>query len=711
MSGQRPRSVVAALIATFAFAGLAVQSAAAATPAPVEGASASSLPADGQGDDNFNLLASACGTVSCVSVGDYEFFNRSGGPPYSQDHALIVPSTNGVAAAAVASPLPSDTALASDPYETDGFDAVSCWSAGSCVAVGNYTDSSDHGQALVVPITNGVPGTPSEVTLPGDVAPNPQANLQSVSCSASGACVAVGSYDNNNNTRPDTSALVVDISNGVPAAGVQVPAPTSADPVQNAALNGVSCQSGGNCAAVGYYYHNAGDSLFAAMTVPITGGVPAAASEVTAMPPNSTGEDWYMNQISCPPSGTCSAIGGYNDDTSARNFVVPITNGVSGQGVETPPPSDTTSTESNIVALSCQSNGQCLAVGEYHASSGAYLAIAVPISNGVPSASLVAPLPSGADATGAQNAELQGLSCPTSGPCLASGYYKDAATGDYFGMTASFNAGILASAIQAPAPSVLTSSANLETVGCAALSCVATGDYGTAGQDEPYVVSAQAPLVIAPTTLPAGAVGTAYSQALSVMGAWGVYGSWSLKSGSLPAGLSLNAQTGVISGSPTAGGTSTFTVQVSATTGLPLQTATQSYSVSITAPPAVVAGTPAISLGTHTAMVSKNRFGLKLTCSVAPCSGTTKLQITELVTVRHGKKKVKKHLTVVIASASFSLVAGQTKTLTVTLNAAGRRALTKSHRLSATVLDTLSGVKRTLGHLTLKAAPTKKKKH
>lgn len=68
-------------------------------------------------------------------------------------------------------------------------------------------------------------------------------------------------------------------------------------------------------------------------------------------------------------------------------------------------------------------------------------------------------------------------------------------------------------------------------------------------------------LKIAPTitteSLPDGEVGTAYSQTLTATGDTPI--TWSV-SGTLPAGLSLDAATGIISGTPTTEKTSTFTV-------------------------------------------------------------------------------------------------------------------------------------------------------
>ena len=70
-----------------------------------------------------------------------------------------------------------------------------------------------------------------------------------------------------------------------------------------------------------------------------------------------------------------------------------------------------------------------------------------------------------------------------------------------------------------------------------------------------------ADLVITTTGLPGGTVGVAYSQTVEATGGVTPY-SWSVVSGSLPAGLSLGSSTGTISGTPTSSGTSNFTVRV-----------------------------------------------------------------------------------------------------------------------------------------------------
>ncbi|MFH1029189.1 MAG: putative Ig domain-containing protein [Pseudomonadota bacterium] len=93
-------------------------------------------------------------------------------------------------------------------------------------------------------------------------------------------------------------------------------------------------------------------------------------------------------------------------------------------------------------------------------------------------------------------------------------------------------------------------------------------------------VAAAAALSITTASLPAGTVGAAYSQTLAATGGTTPY-TWSKKSGTLPAGLTLSAA-GVISGTPTTAATSTFTIQVKDKLA---KTATKSLSITVNAGP------------------------------------------------------------------------------------------------------------------------------
>jgi hypothetical protein len=93
-------------------------------------------------------------------------------------------------------------------------------------------------------------------------------------------------------------------------------------------------------------------------------------------------------------------------------------------------------------------------------------------------------------------------------------------------------------------------------------------------------------LVITTSTLPAGSVGAPYSQTLAATGGTPPY-TWSIASGNLPAGLTLGGS-GVISGTPSSGGSANFTVQVRDAASV---TATRALSLTVLAPLVITTGT------------------------------------------------------------------------------------------------------------------------
>ena len=96
------------------------------------------------------------------------------------------------------------------------------------------------------------------------------------------------------------------------------------------------------------------------------------------------------------------------------------------------------------------------------------------------------------------------------------------------------------------------------------------------------IVPPPATLTITTTTLPSGTVGQAYSRPVQATGGTGPF-TWTISAGSLPQGLNINPNTGVISGTPTAAVTSSFTVRVQDSGG---QSDTQALSITInTVPP------------------------------------------------------------------------------------------------------------------------------
>lgn len=87
-------------------------------------------------------------------------------------------------------------------------------------------------------------------------------------------------------------------------------------------------------------------------------------------------------------------------------------------------------------------------------------------------------------------------------------------------------------------------------------------------------------LTITTTSLPAGVVGTPYSQTLGAVGGSGAK-TWS-KTGTLPAGLTLSS-VGVLSGTPTAAGTPSITFTVTDAASPTPNTASKALTVTVTA--------------------------------------------------------------------------------------------------------------------------------
>jgi hypothetical protein len=116
---------------------------------------------------------------------------------------------------------------------------------------------------------------------------------------------------------------------------------------------------------------------------------------------------------------------------------------------------------------------------------------------------------------------------------------------------------------------------------------IATGTDGFAGA-MCYTLTVNCPVIsLSPSSLPNSTVNASYSQTITASGGSAPY-TFAATSGNLPTGLMLSSG-GVLSGTPTAGGSFTFTVTATAANAC---TGSQVYTISINTPPTITAIAP-----------------------------------------------------------------------------------------------------------------------
>jgi len=145
-----------------------------------------------------------------------------------------------------------------------------------------------------------------------------------------------------------------------------------------------------------------------------------------------------------------------------------------------------------------------------------------------------------------------------------------------------------------------------------------TGNY--CGKAEHYFTisenAASAP-TITTDPLPDGKVGEAYSQTLTATGTKPI--TWSIENGDLPADLSLNKDTGEISGTPTADGTAKFTVKATNSAGS--NTKELSITIAKAAPTEYTITVTTEGNGTASASHAKAAAGTTITLTATPNTG------------------------------------------------------------------------------------------
>ena len=333
------------------------------------------LPAGAGTNPNVVLNSVSCPSAGdCAAVGDYR--DSSG-----NQQGLLLTESSGTWTGAEA-PLPAGAGT--DPYVS--LSSVSCPSAGDCAAVGSYSDSDDSFQGLLLTEASGT-WTATKAPLPAG-ASGYGASLSSVSCASAGNCVAVGYYSDSSYNQ---QGLLLTEALGTWTA-TEAPLPAGAGG-NVASLSSVSCPSAGNCAAVGYYYdssHNQQGLLLTEASGTWT------ATEAPLPAGAGTDPYVSLSSVSCASAGNCAAVGYYTDSSGNGQGLLLTESSGTWTDPEAPLPAGAGTDPDVVPnSVSCPSAGDCAAVGYYTDSSGYHQGLLLTESSGTWTAT-EAPLPAGA---------------------------------------------------------------------------------------------------------------------------------------------------------------------------------------------------------------------------------------------------------------------------------------------------------------------------
>jgi hypothetical protein len=292
--------------------------------------------------------------------------------------------------------------------------AVSCSAAGACTAVGSSVTSTGV-QVTLAERWNGVSWTSQQSAVPAGAV---TAGLSGISCPAANLCTAVGQYADA--SFPGRTMVLAEAWNGT-SWQIQ-PAPSPAPPQQEATsgsgLTAVSCASPSLCTAAGYYTAVTGTKALAERWNGTSWSI-----QPTPSPARSRGGG--LAAVSCPSPTDCVAAGSYQvvipavtfgglptpgrtlaESWTGKNWRIQATANSSGADVD-----------SVLSAASCASPRACTAVGDYTNSAGNSVALAE-AWNGTRWRIQFTPAPANSSFP-----DFDGVSCTSARACTAVGSY------------------------------------------------------------------------------------------------------------------------------------------------------------------------------------------------------------------------------------------------------------------------------------------------
>jgi hypothetical protein len=286
--------------------------------------------------------------------------------------------------------------------------SVSCTSSASCVAVGETLTFHEPGGYLApYPLIEAWNGTTWQTEAIPKLT-HTGAYLNGVSCTSTSRCMAVGSEGF---PKKPTLFTFAESWNGTAWKFVPTPAPLTPG---GTALNQVSCTSSSNCMAAGYYGYNFGTGTSVTLAEAWNGAKWRRLS--TPVP----GSDAALTGVSCTAAPACTAVGRHavnNSRTLATGTLAERWNGKNWRAQPSPNPNGAGT--AGFGGISCTGPAACIATGAATDQTGEFQSTLAESWNGTSWNLLKTPTP------GAGVSDLPGVSCTAASNCMAVGAFVD----------------------------------------------------------------------------------------------------------------------------------------------------------------------------------------------------------------------------------------------------------------------------------------------
>jgi hypothetical protein len=195
------------------------------------------------------------------------------------------------------------------------------------------------------------------------------------------------------------------------------------------------------------------------------------------LPANAVGDQAFVDSVSCPSAGNCSAVGSFYDSSEKyEGLLMTETAGTWASGVAAVLPANANPNPGVLLnSVSCASAGNCSAVGEYTDSSGIVQGLLLTETAGSWATGVEAVLP--ANATPNEGAGLDSVSCASAGNCSAAGLYIDSSNRIH-GLLLTETAGTWSVGEE---PTLPANASDQPEVTLSSVSCASAGNCGAVG--------------------------------------------------------------------------------------------------------------------------------------------------------------------------------------------------------------------------------------